>query len=204
MICARIWTIRPSVWGIIQGAVNVNWLSRFWTRTTTRPYLFKLNQTLQYQRMQRYFYPFTDIFCCKKSSTPNLSHHLRLLKYQLIFWRLPLPKKREERRSQKEKLIPPPPGWGESGHRASNWLGQRWEHLKHELGFFYETICRFFHYFMIYLGEFGRVTYSLEPHSSHSKFKINPDTGWSHDLHHCNNQLNQKIDHRSLINNRLI
>ena len=93
MICARIWTIRPSIWGIIQGAVNVNWLSRFWTRTTTRPYLFKLNQTLQYQRMQRYFYPFTDIFCCKKSSTPNISHHLRSLKYQLIFWRLPLPNK---------------------------------------------------------------------------------------------------------------
>ena len=29
----------------------------------------------------------------------------------------------------------------------------------------------------LFLGEFGRVTYSLEPHSSHSKFKINPDTG---------------------------
>ena len=91
------------IWRIIQGAVNVNWLSRFWTRTTTRPYLFKLNQTLQYQRMQRYFYPFTDIFCCKKSSTPNLSHHLRLLKYQLIFWRLHLPKKKERKEDLRKK-----------------------------------------------------------------------------------------------------
>ena len=85
--------------------VNVNWLSRFWTRTTTRPYLFKLNQTLQYQRMQRYFYPFTDIFCCKKSSTPNISHHLKSLKYQLIFWRLPLPKKKRGKKISERKTL---------------------------------------------------------------------------------------------------
>ena len=127
------------IWGIIQGAVNVNWLSRFWTRTTTRPYLFKLNQTLQYQRMQRYFYPLTNIICGKES----------LLRIYLTIFTHTL-RKREERRSQKEKLFPPP-GWGPSGHRASKWLGQRWERLKHELGFFYETICRFFffYYFMI-------------------------------------------------------
>ena len=62
------------IWRIIQGAANVNWLSRFWTRTTTRPYLFKLNQTLQYQRMQRYFYPLTNIIFGKKSF---LTHTLR-------------------------------------------------------------------------------------------------------------------------------
>ena len=76
------------IWRIIQGAANVNWLSRFWTRTTTRPYLFKLNQTLQYQRMQRYFYPLTNIICGKESF---LQIYLTIL-----------PTQKKEKRSQKE------------------------------------------------------------------------------------------------------